>query len=410
MSRGTFPIQRGTGLTLEQTMHGAALSLPAAPGVTHPWLTRLLWNARAKQWVATILPGFVNEATPIYRATVAEQQTLDPTWGTNPLSGQPYFSADVFHKETVDDGAKQVDVPLYLTPLLPLALRNIGFDGAPEYPVPEYFQRLGVRAAAALPTAEEAAAGAELPDTAKPAGLRLLRACDFLLHQPRSALTSTVSLEAGPATGISNVLQTLSVRSETPGDVLRIFAGVAGARTAQTIDPLAMDYTEQTFDEILISTVYLLSPVDAPLGSVPDLTWQPFVRHSQFWNLNYAQPGFQPLAEEPIGTFFPPLGAGAAQIVINYLTASLNDAARQSLNILRGHSMAGRFWTATGGGHGAIEAAAPSNVDAITGLNKSEVLQKRAAAAALERRAQRLDPPFPYLTEPFDYAVLSRAA
>lgn len=248
-------LQPGHGMTLSQTLAGETLSASPSRTPSHPWKTRPAWSARSRQWVAIVEPGFVNHAAPVYRTTVAEQKAIDEDWGINPLTGQPYFSAHVFERKTVDLGARTVEIPLYLDPVIPLALRAIGFDGSPQFPVPEFFKQLGVAEAPRPPSAEQVAAGATLPDVPTPAGLRRLRACDFILHQPRAALTSTITLEPGPATGFSNVKQVLSTRPATPGDVLRIFTGAAGARTPQTIDPLAGDYEEQTFDEIHVSTV-----------------------------------------------------------------------------------------------------------------------------------------------------------
>ena len=401
-------IQRGARMTARESVHGTTLEAPKDSAARHPWMTRARWNARLGQWLATVEPGFVNEATPFYRALVQEQQAIDPSWGANPLSGLPYFSSAIFSKEKPSDAVRRVDVPLYLRPAMPMTFRALGFDGSPQYPVPAFFLKMGVVATPRPPTAEEAADGAELVDTVKPKNLRLLRACDFILHQPRSALTSTITLEAGPATGFSNVKQTLSTRTQTAGDVLQIFTGVASDRTAQPINPLAGDYEEQTFDEILVSTVFLLSPPNAPLGSVPNETWTPYVRHNLFWNVLYEQPAFQPIPGDPGTPYIPPLAAGAAQIVINYLTASINDATDQALNILLGHSMAGRFWTPTGGGHEAqIQALAAAPESA--GLNKAERLRLAAVAAARAEREERLDPPFPYRAEPFDFSIVRAA-
>ena len=398
-------LRPGRGLSLEQTLAGQALSAFPSTTPSHPWKTRPAWNALSRQWVATVEPGFVNEATPIYRTTLAEQKAIDENWGINPLSGEPYFSADVFERKTVNTGARRVDIPLYLNPAMPLSLRAIGFDGSPGYPVPEFFRDLGVAEAPKLPTPGTNIDEIKPPDLSVPRRLRLLRACDFLVHQPRSALTSTISIEPGIATGISNVRQTLSTRPAAAGDQLRIFAGVATARTPQTIDALSGDYEEQTFDEIHVSTVYLLSPPDTAPGSAPDLSWQPFVRHNLFWNLCHGQPAFQPLPGDPGVPFIPPLAGGAAQILINFLTASINDATTQALNILLGHSMAGRFWTATGGGRDAtvLDTAEPAPPK---GLNKAAILRDRAAAALRQQRAKRLDPLFPYKAEPFDLSLL----
>ena len=143
--------------------------------------------------------------------------------------------------------------------------------------------------------------------------------------------------------------QTLGVDTPNAGAPLRILAGTMPPAPPPP-DPTQADYTEQTFDQLLISTVYLLSPPNTPLGSEPDATWQPFVRHNLFWNLNWAQPEFQqPLADIAQITF-PPLAGGAASLVIGLEQSLLADAQQTAVNILAGSSLAGSFWTPTGGG------------------------------------------------------------
>lgn len=391
----------GRGLPLALPPGGFALSAHPPRGVTHPWKTRPAWNGRARQWTATVAPGFLNGTVPLFRAVLAEQKALDENWGVNPLSGEPYFSASVFKKQTAENATRSVDVPLYLSPSMPLPLHAVGFGGEPGSVPPPFFRALGAQAAGAPPDFGQEPS-APIAQARRP-GSRLLVACDFILVQPRSALTSTITQEPGPLTGISNVTQTLGLRYPPPGAKLRIRAGKFRPSTNRP-DPLAFDYEEDTFDERLISTVYLLSPPDAE--GEPDLAWQPFVRHQLFWNLCYEQPAFRPIPGDPGTPYIPPLAAGAAQLVINFLTASLNDLTTQAFNTLLGHSMAGTFWTATGGGHdGTIETDA--SAAAKPGLRKADALSARRAEAARRQRAQRLDPPFPYRAEPFDLSLLT---
>jgi hypothetical protein len=236
-----------------------------------------------------------------------------------------------------------------------------------------------------------------------------------VLHQPRPALTSQITLEPGIATGISNVTQTLGLRSAAPGDRLKVYASsqyeaLAAIRTG--IDPLLGDYEEPTFDELLIATVYLLSPPNKPLRSAPDATWIPYVRHGLFWNLNYATPPFRIAGVgNAVGDLLAPvkfLGGGAAAIVISFLTASINDAYNQALNILTAHSMAGSFWTATGGGSSSEfpEVVAGDDDAGSTGLDKDGRLQAKRNAAAKALKSARLDPAFPYRAMPFPEAFL----
>lgn len=136
---------------------------------------------------------------------------------------------------------------------------------------------------------------------------------------------------------------------------------------------------------------------------MPDGTWAPFVRHNLFWNLQYVPKRFQAFTTDSGTPYIPPLAAGAAQL-INFLTASLNDLTQQALNILTAHSMAGTFYTLTGGGHSAqfpIPAETESTGDQV-GLDKAARLTNARLRLARQQRAERLDPLFPYRAEPFD--------
>lgn len=397
------------GLSIASIRAGQALAFAQAGQWKHPWQTSPAWSPRLG-WYCIINPGFVNEKTPTLSTTIDEQAEADRDFGTNPLTGRPFFESSVFSHNTRAARRVQMDVPLYLSPAIPLQWTAIGFDGPEKSNVPQFFKDRG---AADHPKAQAEDGGpVSLAVTdAPPRGLRLLRTCDLVLHQPRLALTSEITTTPGLSLGlgISNVQQTLGIRSEAPGDVLRVFAGVFSPPDS-TIDPFAGGfvgvYEEPNYDERLISRVFLLSPPNTAPGSDPDGTWQPFVQHGLFWNLSYRQPILRILRNDPGTPFIPPLAAGAAQVVINFLTASINDATTQALNVLTSHSLAGFFWTPTGGGHDAIFPE-ELTLQKITGLDKAKRLAAARLAASRARTAARLDPPFPYVARPFDTALLA---
>lgn len=382
---------------------GEAIAALPSSKWKHPWFTTPAWSGSAQQWVATVQPGFVNEQCPIYRATIAEQQALGNPWENNPLTGEPFFSDSVFQQPTTATAnVTTLDLPLYLTPAIALDCYNLGWDGDPSGAVPDFFVNLGTARLAAGQSADTAT---------PPAGLRLLRACDLWLHQPRSALTSNVDLNpSGFITGQGSVQQTLSIASPGPTDVLRINQGFfRPIDQSAAIDPLSGDYNEPNFDELLISTVYLLSPPNTPIGAVPDGSWTPYVRHNLFWNLQWAQPFFQPVDSDPGTPFIPPLAGGVAQLAIGFLASSLNDATEQALNILTAHSMAGSFWTASGGG---IDGnfAPLANAQAVAAKLGPDKLQNAAAqltVQAAQVAAVQLDPDFPFRAQGFNTALLN---
>jgi hypothetical protein len=210
---------------------------------------------------------------------------------------------------------------------------------------------------------------------------------------------------AGLLTGQASVIQTLGITFPDPSDRLQIIAGTFVPDT-QAIDPLASDYAEPTFDQILISTVFLLSPANTPVGSEPDQTWQPFVRHNLFWNLLWAQPVFRQPIVNTAGLTIPPLAAGAATLVISGFNSQLANMTQQAQNILQAASLAGTFWTATGGGHDALPLPASTAVPA-KGPNRTANLSAATAAAQVALRTAQLDPDFPYQAQPFDLSLLN---
>lgn len=406
-------IQPGAFAAMRAFVEAQTISCAGAQKWKHPWQTTPRWNGKMQRWVASVKPGFVNEKVPGVRTTIQEQQKADFDFGINPLTGKPFFSDPIFnHPSTGSGPAATLDVPLYLDPALVLDFYPVGFDGPPQFAVPEFFLHRGV-APAPKPldptSADEFDEAPQIP----PKGLRLLRASDVILHQPRSKLTSQIEIEPGLSTGLTHVHQTLGVGPQVAGDALRIVTGVFTPPDAAGIDPLHGDYEELPWDELPIATVFLLSPPNTPPHSEPDGSWTPFVRHALFWNLNYRAPSLRFL-QVPDSPFIPPLGftpilaAGAGAIVINYLTSALNDITQDLLNLVLGHSLAGTFWTPTGGGHNAtfppekeIAHASPN------GLDKAAVLDAKARKARAALRGEKLEPDFPYTARSFNTGLLA---
>jgi len=392
----------GKNAQLTQTPFGDCISMNPGGRWRHPWWVTPRWLPAQQRWVAFIKPGFVNGNAPVYRTTIKGAKSVEQDFGINPLTGRPFFSDDVFSKPKSQTYDVTIDVPITAAPAIALGFRSIGFDGDGD--VPQFFLDRGVQP----PVPLNKDGSQNVTDTAPKPGMRLLRACDLVLHQPRLALSSSITLAPGPATGISNVTQTLTLRSVDPADRLKVFATSKFsplAEIAEGFDPLAGDYEEPTWDEVLIATVFLLSPPNATPGSDPDGTWTPYVRHNLFWNLHYGTPEFRVLDTDPGIPFIPPLAGGAAQIIINFLTASLNDATQQALNILTAHSMSGTFWTPTGAGTSAVFPVDESSED-TTGLEKSRRLQRRRIAAADAMKTSKLDPSYPFRGQPFPVSFL----
>ena len=408
------PLARGRVLPgarsrVTRTRVGQTVHLGSSNKWRHPWFTTPIWQGAQQQWVAVMKPGFVNGRAPVVRQTIQQAKSDGRDYGINPLTGQPYFSAWIFDNPSQAAETTTISTPLYFSPAIRLSWRNIGWDG-PGETVPGFFRNLGVSKAPTIDFSDPEA-GATAMMAAPPVGNRLLRACDLVLHQPRVALTSQISIEPGLLTGMSNVTQTLSLRQASPGDALQILSlskWDSMAAFNQGIDPLAGDYEEATWDEVLVATVYMLSaPGVAPMTQ-PDGTWQPYVAHKLFWNLNYGQPPFRVVNPQPELGFISPLAGGAAQLVMNVFTSTINDATSNALNVLQASSMKGSFWAATGGGSGSdfpVAAAAPAV--GATGLDKDGRLQATRQAAANAVKAAKLDPVFPYNAPAFPLSLLA---
>lgn len=399
-------------MTLQQALGGWSISrLGGAKPWRHPWHVAPVWNALSERWVATVKPGLVNGRAPIWRTTVkAQAETSGRDFGTNPLTGRPYFSDPIFSHGGTEDTEETVtiDVPLYLGPSIALTWRAVGFDGDPSIGVPDFFLRRGAAPAALSFDAATREVDIDLLTApSAPEGLRLLRVCDVWLHQPRAALTSTATIAPGLADGLSNVTIQLGERSPLAGDTLRVMAGDFDPLLGARGDALANDFEEPAWDEILIARVWLLSqPGAAPYESQPDGSWTPFVQHRLFWNLRYDNPVFAPQVTNPDFPFLLPLAGGVAQPIVNFVTASLNDGLDRALNILQAHSLAGTFWTIRRGTDAHFPPAPVEPPKGRNGADKSGRLVAEAIAAERAPERDRLDPDFPYISIPMPSRLL----
>ena len=425
----TPPMRISKNTMLEQNTLGRTVSTRRPQAWRHPWFTEAMWMPKKKAWVAFVLAGFVNGMAPMVRTTAGELreargtffgQLVDARTGAAEIKQLAQLAISNGDDDSGLPDGTAVDVPLYQNP--PVGLnqwRNIGWDG--DSNVPLFFQDRGVnkppRSAAAQLEATGTVALAEPPK-----GNRLLRACDIILHQPRTALTSQITIDgSGAVTGMGLVNQTLGVREAAANDILQIQTGTyrelqqASLNFSGASNVIASDYEEKTWDEILISTVYLMSPPDAPLDSKPDATWQAFAKHATpeeggqgFWNMLWAQPRLNPFFNTDIfrpalGTLSV-LGGGAGFMWASSVASSINDATQGALNILQSQSLAGSFWTPTGCGTTSAYPAT-TTTPAKPGIDKAENAAAKAKAAAAKFTRQ-LDPRFPFEGQKFNRSLI----
>lgn len=367
--------------------------------------------------MAVVLAGFVNGIAPVVRVTAGDVRESRAAFFGQLIDA--FSGADQIEQAATlamgDDlgpgvGDEQVlDLPLYLNPPIGLnSWRKVGYGG--EGSVPLFFRDRGV----GQPPATEPGTAQARP----PAGNRLLCACDVFLEQPRVALSASLELNpAGAVAGTSLVSQTLRMQEKAAGARLRLQSGEFSVFEQSQLNfrgagSLVADFEEQTTDRIKVSTVWMLSPPDAPVESQPDATWQPFAQHNLFWNLSWSQPLlrgavlssdiFSPL----LGTLSV-LGGGVGFVWASSVAAGINDSVQGAYNILRAMSLEGTFWTPTGGGSTSAwpETAVP---EVKPGIDKAATAAARALAARQTKINRRLDPPFPFEGLKFNRSLLTK--
>jgi hypothetical protein len=114
------------------------------------------------------------------------------------------------------------------------------------------------------------------------------------------------------------------------------------------LDRLNGDLTEPTEDQLLIGTLWLLSPPDADDEAPVDETWVPYVQGKTFWNLGYGARNFASGLIVNQAITFPEmsiLAGGVASGIVGAELARVNDANNAVVNALNAISLQGYFWT-----------------------------------------------------------------
>jgi hypothetical protein len=306
----------GEHVRCTRTFMGQIITLGTLPEERHAWQTEAAWNPFLQKWTARIVvPGSVNGLAPLVNA------------------GSYY----------VQDGKQPAVMTLDGIPELLLNFRAIGHDGTAGESVPEFFANMGV---GKQPKAAAPDEPVNLTELAAQPGNRLLRACDLVLIQPRPAMKTDVQL--GDALVDGWTLRQ-SVNYTTPSTTrARVVAQAKFIYPGQSFKPEDFDQAlvERDFDAIQIATIYLVSPPDTEDGTDPDATWQPFIKHVLFYDLNYATPRADGTAEPDPVTFFIPTVAGAmVQPLVSALLALANDVFDALKALLTAQSNEGRFWS-----------------------------------------------------------------
>jgi hypothetical protein len=279
-----------------------------------------------------------------------------------------------------------VDAFLVELPSLPLTgWRALGSDAPPVSanldsgaetfePVPPYFDQLGVSSANASDGTTTAAA--------------LLRAIDLVLYQPRPYLAlqeNGTYLEQSPPLPINRPW----IQPEAQYGAPDFSAG------------------DLPYDTLLIATVFLVSPPGSAPGSPPDGTWQPYVEHAVFWNVDHDTPIPPPgTSQFTLDNPDPGLAGGVGQAIEQGLLDQINAADNAQSGA---PTLAGLFWTQ---GAALQSRPQPGSLAIVPSYGFAKGLRLSAArsVAALQDQAAPLDPPFPYDGLPFDPAFFGISA
>lgn len=286
----------------------------------HPWASRARWSADKLRWEAMVHPGLVNALDPVVRL-----QRED--W---PLGFEP---------PTPD--AAVADVALVDLPRIPLA----GFR-SPD-PIPDFFVARGVMPASEMDAGGDFLEIQQLGLLSDAANARQLRACDLVLVMDKPVMTtewtlgatldgSTAQFSIGitQAPNHSNRARVVSKTQHVP------------PQPPSRIDLLTGVVGEQAQDEVLIATIYLLSPPGAALDASPDDTWQAFTQHHLFWNLHHGMKQLEPPLAKQNLSLNTGLAGGIGDAWNNFVLSQINDAASAASEFLGREMLETRVWTA----------------------------------------------------------------
>ncbi len=400
---------------LSENALGRTLSATRRGPWRHPWFTEPMWSPKSKTWTCVVKSGFVNGHSPVVSTTAGALresrgafygQIVDARSGAAEIAQAARLASSTDDYAGMDDGTR-IDVPLYQRP--PIGLHAWRRVARPSL----YFQQRGAKPP---PPSEINSMTGQVKIVQPEKGARVLRACDVIVNQPRTALSSSMNITAaGAVTGMGFVNQTLTMRGPSAGEKLRIQTG--SFSELQEMDnqykqatQLVDNYEEATWDRIKIATVYLLSPADTSEEAPVDETWTAFVQHAQFWNLAWYQPALQDVVTNtdifrPVLGMLSVLGGGAGFLWASSVASSINDATQGAYNLLKASSLAGTFWTLTGGGSTSAWHK-PTPQKPKPGMDKVANAIARARYEATVRKAEQLDPPFPYEGAKFNTALL----
>lgn len=313
-------LRGGRGVLVSRLSDRVIVNIDRRTPPVHPWHTSVEWREDKQDWWVRVLPGFVNGMPPEV-----------------PALAYSYYESDNPESKVTVTPTLLEDWAFPIPKTMPREVRGRDFGEV----VPRYFQDMGVK--------EEKhgmATGGGMGITVNMSeqeaeGDRVLRAVDVVL----TAFRWTYRLEVTfPGNLVLGQLVDYSVTLDAAQAFRRPTIGVMPRIPAAESDDSFMqrlmgNFGDEGFDQILVSTVYFVSPprgvAQKPLDTVTD-EWTPVAKHNLFWNLGYwseVEPprNFQQLSHAGLYAFvgrytFAPAAAGGAMEAMfqQILTAAFN--------------------------------------------------------------------------------------
>ena len=298
---------------IRETSAGVLISpTTPPPDWNHPWKLHPRWaedDSGIGHWNVTITSGFVNGANVVIGST-------DLALSADPAST---LKISAFRDAT-------------------------GMNG--HYPA--LFKKLGARKpteSPPLPTLDGFNPEVNVDLFPDQYGTRRLMAADFLLNIDHEGIR-TDTFFADPETG-NLVIHSPAFTSAINRYPYRIqtVPEYTAVQYPTMLDRIQGSLDEPNFDQLLLGTLWLLSPPDEGEDTQPGPTWSSYTQHFVFWNLGYANVNaFNFTQAQPI-TIHTGLAFGLLDSIGNSMLAPINDAYQDALNGLNETSMRGYFWT-----------------------------------------------------------------
>jgi len=297
----------------------------------HPWDTAAIWSPSDRVWKLNTYPGYIN---------AAETET-----SSLPARRAP---APTLARLGIRNTRSSVPVVPWLSerPWLPVTdWRAIGTDAEPGVTpeaVPEFFTARGVEAGTVVDVdAIEQTISVTQGTTVPPAQRRLLRAVDVVIRVPKPTLQ--IELTSDEAGG-----STFFIGGERPGGnpVLTVRRRYEPQLPPPSLEEqLLTGRVDDPYTESLVATVYLLSPPGTQPGADVSAKWQPYTRHSLFWNRGYAYEIIKRVVPALDQSFGIPLAGGIGNSLIDSFLADLNERDRELSLLISSGQVRTDFWT-----------------------------------------------------------------